>query len=355
MAWTPTTDEILDCDPVRRRADDFRFDLYDSTRGLIGEIHPDSSRPPVVSNDTSRAVRRQLSSLHLPPSELSDIALSDSVVPVMVLQNGDESPLGWFQIADDGEAESNWGRDRDVSWFDRCNALNQQIERTIAFNKGANIVIALLGVLLEVVPITDVLVAPESDATLGAPLQWPPGTNRIRILDTLTDLLGWLPVFFNRNGYVQFLDTPDLETASADVTYRYGGRIFDGTVLRSNDLLSAANRFVVYETSGRSTVTGRYDVPASAPHSIANRGFVVPDVTSMQGLGSTSAANKAAKSKALRGTKIYRWLNFTGPADFRHETWNVLEVLDETWLELAWSLTCQPGPAKMTHKCRRVY
>lgn len=355
MAYAPTATEILDCNPVRRRADDFRFDLYSSNRELIGELHPDASRVPIVSNDTGRAVRRQLSSFNLPPSELSAIALTDSVVPVMVLQNGDEESLGWFQLADDGEAETNRGLTRGVSWYDRCNALNQQTERTIAFNKGANVVIAMLGVLLEVVPVTDLLVGPESDTVLGAPLQWAPGTNRIRILDTLTDLLGWLPLYFNRHGYVQFADTPDLETASPDVVYPAGNRIFDGSVLRNNDLLTAPNRFVVYETSGRSTVTGRYDIPASAPHSIANRGFVVADVTSVQGLGSTSAANKMAKSRALRGRKIYRWLNFTSPADYRHDTWNVLDVEGEIWLELAWSLTCQPGPAKMTHKCRRVY
>lgn len=356
MVYAPTTTQILDCDGVRRRADDFRFDLYDANDQLAGELHPDYNRPAVVSNDTGRAVRRQLNSVHLPPSELRDIALTDKLRPVMILQNGDEERLGTFRLADEGDAEDNRGLNRDTTWYDRCNALNQSTEHTIAFGKGANIVIALLGVLLEVVPVEDIAVAPESDVVFGAPVQWPPGTNRITILDTLTDLLGWLPVFFDRDGFVQFLDVPDLDTANPICRYELGTRIFDGSLLRSNDLLTAANRFVVYETSGRSTVTGRYDVPASAPHSIANRGGeVVPDVSTAQGLGSTSAANKFAKSKALTGQKIYRWMQFTGPADWRHETWSVVGALLETWLELAWQITCRPGLAPMTHKLRRVY
>lgn len=357
MPYAPTTDQILDCDGVRRRADDFRFDLHDgATDQLIGELSPDYSRPAVVSNDTGRAVRRQLNSVHLPPSELRDIAPTDRLRPIMVVQDGTEFRLGTFTIADQGDATSNRGLARDTTWYDRCNALNQKTEHTIAFGKGSPIVLALLGVLLEVVPVDEIVSAPESDATFGAPVQWPPGTNRITILDTMTDLLGWLPVFMQEDGFVQFLDVPDLDTADPTLSYELGGRIFDGSVLTSNDLLTAANRFVVYETSGRSTVTGRYDVPASAPHSIANRGgLVIPDVSTVQGLGSTSAANKYAKSKALTGQKIYRWASFTGPADPRHGTWTVLSFLGETWLEIAWQLTCRPGPASMTHKLRRVY
>lgn len=356
MVWAPTTDQILDCDGVRRRADDFRFDLYDGeTDDLIGELHPDESRPPVVSNDTGRSVRRQLSSVHLPPAEMSAIALTDKLRPVMSLANGAEERLGTFVLADRGEVVSNRGTERDTTWHDRGTALNQETEHTIAFAKGANIVIALLGVLLEVIPVSDIADAPESDAVLGAPLQFPPGTNRVTICDTLTDLLGWLPLFFNRDGLVQFLDAPDLETAAPTLSYQLGGRIYDGTVLLSDDLLTAANRFVVYETSSRSTVTGSYEIPSTAPHSVANRGFVVPDVESAQGLGSTSAANKYAKSKALTGSKIYRWASFTGPADWRHGTWDVLGFLGETWLEIAWAITCRPGLPPMSHKLRRVY
>lgn len=355
MVWAPTATQILDCDGVRRRADDFRFDLFDDTDQLIGELHPDASRPPTVSNDTTRAVRRQLNSFHLPASELADIALSDRVRPVMVLQGGaGEERLGTFVLADRGDTYRQWGTEREATWSDRCIALNQPIEKSIGFGKGANIVIALLGVLLQVVPVTDIASAPDSDAVFGAPVQWTPGTNRITILDTMTDLLGWLPLYFNRSGFVEFLDVPDLETASTSLSYQAGSRIFDGSILANDDLLAAPNKFVVYETSGRSTVTGAYSVPASAPHSAANRGFVVPQVESVQGLGSTAAANKFAKSKALTGEKIYRWLSFNGPADYRHETWNVVDALGETWLELAWSLTCKSGAA-MAHKLRRVY
>src|SRR5262245_33474869 len=191
MPWTPTDDEILNCEPVRRRADDFRFELYDETDALIGELHPDASRPPVVSNDTSRAVRRQLSSFHLPPSELSAIALSDKVRPVMILQNGAERRLGTFFLFDEGTADSNIGTEREQQWYDRSQDINQQTEQTIAFDKGGNIVIALLGVLGQVVPPSEIIDAPESSATFGAPVQWSPATNRTQILTALTDLLGW--------------------------------------------------------------------------------------------------------------------------------------------------------------------
>lgn len=364
MPWTPTDANLLDLVGIGQRIDGYEFELRDTTGVLLGMLHPSRDAVPTVSMDATRSVRRQLSNMVLMPDEAADIdPLTSEIRPVMVLQNGSRYGLGVFGLSDRSAPVHSWGTDRAVTWGDKTQLINQPITHSIGWGRGADVALAAVGLMLEVLTLADLGVAPTSDVVFGAPVVYPPNTNRLSILEDFAVLLGWLPPYFDRDGLLQFKEVPDLPTAPATVTgYGPGTRIHAESLVESDSLIEAPNQFVVVESSGRSTIRGVYNVSDAAPHSAANRnGRIIPLVTQVQGLNSQSQANKAARAIAVTNRKgIFRFVAFDSTADPRHGTWDVVPyrklVTDpfETYLELDWQHTCAAG-APMPHHLRKVY
>jgi hypothetical protein len=99
-------------------------------------------------------------------------------------------------------------------------------------------------------------------------------------------------------------------------------------------------------------IVGTYDVPASAPHSIINRGFVIPDTRDAQ-LATQLQATAAARNIGLRAT-VYERVTLNTSIDPRHDSYNVIHWAGANWLELSWSMTLSPG-APMQHTMRKAY
>lgn len=364
MTWAPTSTDLLDLRGVGQRIDGFEFLLLDTTGVVAGELHPSRDNVPTVSNDSARGVRRQLQNMRLLPDEAADVdPLSSSILARMFLENGDRFNLGVFRLGDRSDVVHSWGTDRAVTWSDKSLLLNRPTTRSVGWGKGADIAIAMVGVALEVLDLSDLGAAPPSDAVFGAPVAYPPGTNRLTIMEDFSRLLGWLPPFFDRNGLLRFVEVPDLDMDPATVPgYGPGTRIHAESIVPSDTLIGAPNQFVVVESSGRSTIRGVYNVSDAAPHSAANRnGEIIPMVKQVQGLSSTAQANKAARALAITERRgIFRLVAFDGTADPRHDTHDLVPyrtTVDEaytTWLELGWQLPCIAGAAH-AHSLRRVY
>jgi hypothetical protein len=354
MAWDPTTDQLLDLDGVRRRADTFRFRLLDKHEEQIGELHPDLDRAPTLTFDSGATIQRTLSSFHLTASEANDVnTLSDRVQPVMVLQNGVEFELGILMWGDDSQPVRAWGAERDSSLVDKMNMLNQGIRATFGLGKGADIALAVLGVALQYLTLDEIDIDPIS-ADLGVGNTWSLGTAGRGVLNDLLSGIGFLPVHFNRFGRLQIRDTPDLSTTTPALVFEAGGRIIADSILDSDDLLDAPNLFKVYETSGQAQIVGTYEVPASAPHSFANRGFYVTQSEGRSGLKTVDRANKAAKSLATTSPTTFRWRQFQSTIDPRLDTWAPVTNLGETWMSTRWSFPMVSG-GLMSHTLRMVY
>jgi hypothetical protein len=364
MAWAPTSDDLLDLRGVGQRIDGFEFLLLDTTGAVAGELHPSRDNTPTVSNDWSRSVRRQLSNMRLLPDEAADVdPLGSSILARMYLENGDRFNLGVFLLGDRSSVTHSWGTDRAITWSDKSTLLNQPTTRSVGWGKGADIALAMVGIALEVLDLSDIGVGPPSDAVFGAPVAYPPGTNRLTIMEDFCRLLGWLPPFFDRDGLLRFVEVPDLDLDPATVPgYGPGTRIHAESIVPSDTLLDAPNQFVVVESSGRSNIRGVYNVSDAAPHSAANRdGRIIPMVKQVQGLSSTSQANKAARALAITERRgIFRLVAFDGTADPRHDTCDLVpyrENVDElyiNWLELDWQVACIAG-APHQHHLRRVW
>lgn len=365
--WNPTTDQILDLDGVRRRADGFRFELLDSDEEFLGELHPDRSRPPTISNDVTNSIPRKMRSFHLPNSELQDVNIvSDRVRVVMELQNGAEFPLGTFLWADDSRPVRSWQADEHFSSLsDKMLMFNQDFIGSIGWGPGAGgdqgVHIAMLFLITQVIGLFDIIhLGDESRVRIADSVGWSPGTSWHRALSELGDLVGFAAPWFNRDGRFNFGIPPEPDQATPVATYTPGSRIIADSIITSDDLLKAPNLFGVYDSGPSSTRIGRYQLPSSAPHSIANRGFAVAMVESRQGLNSTGQANRAARSLASTKGVAFDWVEFQSTADPRHDAWDViaLQLRDDdplqNWLETSWSLECRSG-GLMSHTARRVH
>lgn len=354
MVYAPTTAQILDLDGVRCRADDFRFELIDQTGTVLGELHPEIGRPPSITNDTGAAVPRTLSSFYLTAGEGTAInTITDRVRPVMVLQNGDEFPLGVFAWASDSEPIRAWGSERASTLSDKMVALNQGTSQTIGFQKGADIGLSVLGVALSVFS-EDEINVDSIDADFGVGLTYPLGTSHRQILAELLKLVAFLPPWIDQHGVLQLVDTPDMATVDPTLIYEAGGRMVDGSLARSNDQLDAQNVFRVYENSGQDSLIGEYRIPASAPHSVENRGFEVCDPVAVSGLKTQARADAAAKALAITQNTTYEWLSFDSTLDPRHDTWDPVTALGGTWIEAKQVQVLRSG-GRHNHLLRRVY
>lgn len=354
MVYAPTADQILDLDGVRCRVDDFRFELLDSDEQIIGNLSPSLERPPTLTNDTTASVPRTMSSLNLTAAEVVDInPLSDRLRPVMVLQNSVEYTLGVFVWSNDSQPEMAWGLERASTLSDKMVLLNQGTSKTIGWGKGADVGLAALSLALSVLP-EDQIHFDSIDAELGVGVNYPLGTAQRSILAEFAKLIAFLPPWINRDGILQYVGTPDVTTADPTLTYEAAGRIIDGSIARSNDQLDAPNVFRVYENSGQSQIVGEYRLPASAPNSVENRGGrEICDPQAVAGLKTLAQANAAAKALAVSQNSAYRWLSFDSTLDPRHDTWDLVTVLGEVWLETKWSMTLRSG-GLMNHVVRQV-
>lgn len=354
MVWAPTTAQILDLDGVRCRVDDFRFELINQTDEIIGELHPDQDRPPSITNDTSAAVPRTMSSFYLPAGEGAAVnTITDRVRPVSVLQNGAEFHLGVFLWTSDSQPVRAWGEERASTLSDKMVMLNQGTAQSIGFGKGADIGLAVLGLLLSVFSENEIDVD-AIDADLGVGVNHPIGTSTRQIVAEFAKLVGFLPPWVNRSGVCRLMPAPDMETVNPTLIYEAGTRIIDGTIARSNDLLDAPNVFRVYEQSGQQQLVGEYRIPASSPHSVENRGREICNPEPMAGLKTQARADAAAKALSVTQNVTYEWLSFDSTFDPRHDTWDPVTAFGAPRMETKQQTVLRSG-GRHNHLLRSVY
>lgn len=357
--YAPTTDQILDLDGVRRRIDSFRFELCDQGYRPIGELHPDTTdSAPSIDNDTSNNTSRRLRGLKLLPDEAADVnVIKDRLRVYMRLQNGVEYRLGTFLWADANEPVRSWGKEQHSELVDHSFILDQKTTRAYGWNRGGVIALIMFFIIFRAgFELEDVaVIGEEASRSLTEPMSWQPGSSWLQMLNDLGKLVGFASPWFDRDGRLHFDNTPDPSLARPTVpAYGPGTRVIADSIVSSNDLLSAPNQFAVFDSGTNRLKVGRHEIPASAAHSFANRGYRMAVVESVQGLETQAQANKAAKDLARSKSVAYEWLSFNSTADPRHDTYDIVDAFDKRWLETSWSLELRSGGA-MKHTLRRTH
>lgn len=351
----PTTTDLLDMAAgVGQRQATFRFDLIDGASGRpLGTLHPDADQPPTLTHNSEQTIPRTMTSLVLDASDTAEIdALTMRVRPFMLI-GGAEFALGTYVFTDVPKTRDTAGRRASCSLADLLLVADQPVSATVSVARGTNIGSALSAVLAAVVGLDGYEVA-ATTASAGAPLAWPAGTQLGRIIADLATQGGYFQPFMGHDSTIYVVQAFDPADEPARFVFAENRNVIDGSLQETDDALDAPNRFVVIDNANTDQpIVGVYDVPVSAPHSAANRGFVVPRVVDMQGIGTQQAAAAAARAMGL-GQAFFQRVTAATPPDPRHDGYDVVRYADANWLEIGWSMTMVEG-APMTHTLERAY
>lgn len=353
-----TSDDILG-GRVRARKESYLFDLLDINGAFLSTVSPGRDAPATIDNDTTRTNLRTLTGLSIDARRQAALnTLVARIRPRMVLQNGQSYNLGVFLFGDASRPRRSWGLELGATLVDQTFVLSQQVGRVVSYPVGTNRVAAALALAQEVISGPVSVMA--SASTTVSPKAYQPTQTRQEIINDLLASAAYLPVYFDNNGTMIMRPIPAIPATIPDFGYERGlmvgsSPIIKDSMLESDDLLTAPNRWVVVDTSATDTpIVGSYDLPASAPNSIVERGFAVTETIQSQGIGSVAAANAAAFAASVAAGNGFALAEFASLHDPRHDTFNVVRYLGNQHLELGWSIDLRSG-APMKHRLRRAY
>lgn len=352
-----TDDGILNLDGISSRADSFRFELLDSTNFYLGDLDIYSDSTCQIDNDSQRTIKRTLQGLSLSEATLADVNIfSDRVRPVMRLQNGSEYSLGIFLWGPVEQRLRTSGNLISVqSLVDQNLILDQPISGAVGYGAGTYSLVALDDQFSKVAGIIQPSIPGGSGRVLKEPISWTAGTSRFKVMEDLCNIAGYYPPYFDNNGDCIVRPVGELSAEIPVVIYRAGQNIIDDTLTVTNDLIDAPNRYIVVGTdANQEPITGRYDIPSIAPHSIYNRGFVVATVIQSQGVASNDDAREAAYKAYVVDSAAYEWVTFESFNDPRHDTYSAVQFNSNQYKEMSWSMSLSAG-GTMSHSLRRVY
>lgn len=349
----------LDLDPwIGQRSGTFRFEVTNRVSGLHkGDVRPSRSSTPTITHDTSRTIKRQLSPLVLNGDQIDVVNPLTDRVSVFMEINGIEYPLGRYVFTDATTIVSTNGGTMTATLLDEMFIVDQDIEtgfsaiNTFAVSSIAENCGQMIARLVKGLPITTEI-EPTPFTSIGS---WSIGTARGQIIDALSLDGDYFPAWFDNEGVMRVIRIFDPAKQPATFDYDTNRIVVRDSITRTSDLLNAPNRYIVISNASISSaapVFGSYDVPAAAPHSIANRGFVIP-VTYTMPVNVSPQANAIARNLAIRQQIVER-VEFTTPPDPRHDSYDIIHWAGVNWLELSWSLPLREG-AEMRHVLRRTY
>lgn len=341
------TDQLDVAEGIGQRVATFTFHLTDGVSGeVLGELHP--LREARISHDTTRTVKRDLR-LTLGVSDTAAINPVTDRVNVAMNISGRSYPLGRYMFTDQPRSVSTGGDTSSPLLMDEMFLVDQRVDR--GFTASGTVTAAVLD-LLAGLPLVGIDIEPSPYPALASAR---PGTFRGQILDELSRQGDYLTPWLDHRGVFRMVRTVDPDTAVAALDFDRGHRVIREPIIDSSDLLSAPNRFVVVSSAGdadQAPIVGSYDVPPSAPYSIAARGFVIPEVVDLP-VRDTAQAAAVARNLGLRAS-VSRYAELTTPPDPRHDSYDVIRWRGENWLEVAWSMTLLDGEP-MSHRLRRNF
>lgn len=358
-----TAEDVLDLVPgLGVIQSTVRWDVLDKNLNFLFNIHPITSDAPSIVANTSSTVKRTLSNLHLDQDEEPLINIfQHRLRPSWVVDApaGEvDYPLGVFIFSDANRPRTTAGLELKGTMYDQTVTLDQGIESSFGVASGTLIYDVLIAIAASV-GISGALINIDfSTARTTTAVAWRVGTSRYKIMNELAQIAGYYPAFFNNSGQLRFkLSPPSLSGIVPDHTYNAGAssRIINGTIVESDDLAQAPNRWLVVNSGGTDAeISGYYDLPASAPQSFANRGYRITKRVDEQGIESGDQARVRAQQLAITDFNSFTWAEFNATPDPRHDLFDTVEYLHENYYEVGWTLRCTVG-GPHTHKLRKVY
>lgn len=342
-------DPILDLDPwVGQRSVSYRFERINSaTLGTLGALTP--TRDATMSHNAASTISRTVS-MNLGVSDTENINPLTERVDIYMTFPGVEYPLGRFVYTDESKQLWTSGSLGSMSLVDQMFVVDQPL--TQGYNAYGKSSMAAIQDVMSAYP--SFRLSMEASSYQSAE-SWGIGASRGSVLQSLALSGDYFSPWFGNDGNLHFIRSFDPATRIPDFDWDSNRVVMRAGITDTSDILTAPNRFIVISNNAansRSAVVGTAEVPISAPHSIANRGFAITQVSNLQ-LYDATQAQAVAENLAQRQTVFERVQMSTAP-DPRHDSYNVIRWQGSLWLEIAWSLQLSAG-GKMTHTLRKSY
>jgi len=346
-------------DYIGIRTSTFRFRLFNGVTGEnLGDITPYISNPQ-LSHDTSRTVKRTLS-LDLGVEDSSAInPITDRIDVSMIVEGLDEFPLGRYMFTDSLQQVSTGGNRASVQLVDEMFIINQPMDTPYStfrtnvpddssgLTPGDEAILDLLAGYDFKVRLEGVQAFASAQAAIGA--------DRSQVINSIAQQCGYFSPWMDNENFFHVIRTFDPETVVPQFDYDTRHAVYVDSISTSTDIITAPNRFIVLDngsSSGTLPIVGTYDVPPSAPYSIAQRGFVIPKIVTMQ-VPTEVQATAVATALGVQNS-VTEQIQFSTPPDPRHDSYDVCLLQGQLWLERSWSMTLVEG-ASMQHTCTRFY
>lgn len=350
----PTATQQLDV-TRRQRGETIRFDLLDQLDNKIDELLVERDRPPVVSNDITRRIRRRCEGLYLDPRIVGSLdAFSTRVQPWRVLGTGEQYSRGIFIFDAETLHVLSYGYESPCTLGDKSVILDQRLTQNLNYNTGADIrsaliaIAAMYGITNYSIDVTGRTVTAPYTAALGR-------DTGLTAMEALCELGGYLMPYFTNTGQLRVRAAIDPASEPYTVTaYGANTRVIADTVDVTSDLLDAPNRYIAIDTSASGNLAAFYDIPASAPNSYAHRGFyIVAPPIERAGFASVDAALDACKAAYAQDSLSHQMLAFNSTPDPRHDTYDYYSFDGVRYREVSWREPLSCG-APMSHDARAV-
>jgi hypothetical protein len=342
--------EFLDLPDYRgQRVESFTFEWINGvTNEPLGMLTPERGSAPSLSHDTSAGIKRRLT-LQLGVNDTSQInPITDRILPSMIV-GGVTYPLGRYMFTTETDAVSTGGDRGQFTLLDEGFIIDQQLQFSYTSTSGVRD--AVIG-LLAGLPLVGFDVESTPYPAAGS---FNVGQTRGQALDAYSKQGDFFPYWMANDGRFRMIRVIDPAVEIPDFDFDAGNKVSRDSISRTSDVLDAPNKFIVISNSNDAAaapIVGTYEVPTSAPHSIINRGFVIPDVQDMQ-LTTQIQATAAARNLGIRST-VFERVTLNTTIDPRHDSYNVVRWAGVNWLELAWSMALTPG-GTMQHTMRKAY
>ena len=330
----------------------WRFDLVDAVTGYRRAIHPIISGNAVIRHDTRSTIKRVITGLTLDQDDTAAFSSITSRLEPFMLVGGHEFQVGRYVPSDWARLRLTSGVMSNASFYDEGFIIDQQLPNAFGANStGGEVVSSMLERFLSTYPISYYIegVLPQY-SSLGS---WSAGTRGGFVLDQLALDGDYLSPWFDNSSVLRVKRLADDELPTFD--FDHGSRVIRDRIIESDNLIDAPNRFIVVGNGAAAMpeeVVGIADVPSSAPHSIANRGFIVADVRNRQ--VTTSAQAGAIAANLVRNQTLVELTELETPPDPRHDSYDIINWRGEHWVEISWTLPFAAG-AVMSHTLQRSY
>lgn len=338
-----------------QRALTYTFEVVNGLTGRRkGRLSPLRSSAPTLAHDTTSIISRRVNGLVIDADDAVNLdPLVDRIEIAMIVGGRTHTtyPLGRYLVVDDPVAETTSGGTTTLTLFDEMFVVDQELETGI--DAGGRPVDLAIGNLLEGLPIGDVMIEATTEVSSNS---WTAGTSRGSALADLATLGGYLKPWFDHRGRLRVVQAFDPSDRAPAIDLDVTGRVLRSSLSRSSEILNAPNRFVVISNDlgdgGTAAVVGRWDVPATAPHSISRRGIVLPKVIEVQ-VPTARQAQLYARTFGLQAA-VYEMVELSTVPDPRHDGYDVIRWNGQLWLEIGWEMPLTPG-GEMRHTLRRAY